>query len=160
MADPVSATLLATSTALKAGSSIAAGNAAAAGSKYEARQLEENARAATAMGSQEAYDEARHGRMLESDAIAAMAAGGGTSTDAGGREIIGKIGRDTSFNVLSRLFSADREATGIRNRASARRWEGQQAKRQAYMSAASTLISGGSDAFDSYKKRHDNAQNS
>lgn len=150
MADPVTLAIIG-GTALKAGGQIAEGNAAEQAAKFEASQMERNATATQAEASRAAYERGREGRILESDAIAAMAAGGGTSTDAGAVEIRSKILRDADYNVLSTIYEGGRRAEGQRMQAAGRRVEGKQAKRSSRLRALSTVISGGTSAYQSYQ---------
>lgn len=142
--DPISATLMVASTALKVGGSLAEGAAAEDAANYEAQQLERNANARMAEATGVSYEAGREGRILQSDARAAMVAGGGSATDAGATEIIGKIGRDSAHNVLAALFTGRSESDTLKDQANARRYEGKMAKRKATISAISSAIEGAS----------------
>lgn len=145
MADPV--TMMVVSTALTAGGELAEGDAAVRASKYEAKQLEQQANARYAQGTREAYEAARAGDILESDAIAQMAAGGG-GVDA---EHLAKIKAESDYNALAALYEGETEAAGIRQKAEAVKYGGKVKQKAARTRALSTVISGGSKAYQGYK---------
>jgi len=95
------------STLLKAGGSIAGGIQAN-------RQAKREATAVRADASREAYESAREGQILASNARAASAASGGDAADAGSIERLGEIGRDTDFNSLAAIYSGRNQARQIR----------------------------------------------
>lgn len=149
MADPV--TLMVLSTALTAGGELAKGTAADKQAKYEGTQLDRAAKSKYATGTREAAEELRTGRIAESDAIARMAASGGTATDAAAIERLAKIQEASKHEALSSLYARGTEAQGLRHKAAARRYEGKLKKQQAKMKALTTVISGGSKAYKSFK---------
>ena len=95
--------------------------------KFQAGQAEQAAKAAIATGSREAYDRAREGRIVESNARAAMAAGGGSSADPGMVRLLSRIGRDAQYNSLAAMFEGEQAAYGHRTQAAAYELAGKQA---------------------------------
>lgn len=150
MADPVTWVIIA-STALKAGGSIMEGNAADQAAKFEAKQIEQNATARYAQGTREVDEALREGRIVASNARAAMAASGGLASDPGAIEHLAKINEEADYNALAALYSAETDVQGMQSQAAARRFEGKLAKKTSRIKALSTVISGGGDAYSSYK---------
>lgn len=149
MANPVTV-LLAASTALNATSAFAQGATDKKAADYEADQMQDAAKAAEARGTRVAYERRRQGDKLMSDARAAMAAGGGSTTDAGMVKRLGDIEAETDYNVLASLYEGQDEARGIRNKAQARQWEGKLAKRKGVVKSVSSILRGGSDIYSGY----------
>lgn len=139
------------STVMSATSAYAEGSAEKKAADYEAEQLERAATAKIAEGSRQAYERRREGDIIESNARAAMAAGGGSTTDAGMVERLGDIGAQADYNVLSALFESEEEAQGIKEKAKVRRWEGRVAKRRGIAKALGTVMQGGSSFYQGYK---------
>ena len=151
MGDPVTMMLVG-GTALNAVGSIQEGKAADKAAQFEAAQLEEQAKARYAQGTREAYESRRVGRIMESDARAAMAAGGGSTTDAGAIEQLGKISAESDYESLAALYEGETAAAGLKKKAWARRKEGRAARRAGRTRALSTVITGGAAAYASYNK--------
>jgi len=130
-----------------AGSSIAEGNAAEKAAKFKAKQVERNAIAKRAQGTRQTQEGIRIGEKLQSDAQALMAAGGGSTTDAGAVEQKAKLQQATDYNALTALFEAEEQASGIDLAAQGIRAEGKMAKKAGQRQALSTLLSKGDDAI-------------
>lgn len=143
--------LVVASTALNATSAMAEGEAANKAARFEAGQLDQQAKAAVAQSSREAYEQSRVGARLASDARAAMAASGGTTTDAPALKQLGDIKAGTDYNVLATLYEGETKAEGIKKQAAARRFEGKIAKRKGYAKALSSVLSNGPDIYSSFK---------
>lgn len=118
------------------GGSLAAGDAAQKAAKFKAKTQK-------ATGSRRAYEAGREGDIVASDARAAMAAGGGSTTDAGATKILGDIGAQADYNALSALYEGD---TG----ADISIWEGKTQKSAAKTRALTTLLSGGAGMYKAY----------
>lgn len=118
----------------------------------EAAQLENNAVAAYASGTRQAYEHAREGRIAASDARAAMASSGGTTTDYQATRQLAKTKDTASYNSLASLFEAKVESNNLRKQADTRRKEGDRAKREAKWSAVSTVLRSATNAAGMYWK--------
>jgi len=153
--DPI--TLMTVSTMVSAGGSLAAGNAKDKETQYEAAQLDQNANAKTAQGTREAAEKLRKGRVAVSDAQAQMAAGGGLASDAGSVEQLAQIEQVAEYNALNALYSRNTEAAGLRDQAKGKRYSGKVAKKAGRAKALSTIISGGSKAYESFSKSRTDA---
>lgn len=137
LADPITLSLLGAGTLLGMGGSIAEGETADKAAKFKAKTQR-------AKGSRKAYEAGREGEILESNARAAMAAGGGSTTDAGATKILGDIGAQAEYNALSALYEGE---TG----ADISEWEGKTKKKASKTRALSTLLSGGAGMYKAYK---------
>lgn len=146
MADPVTIGLLA-GTALQAGGAIQAGNAAKRGADFEAAQLQRNAMAQRAMGTRQAFQQRQEGATMMSNARAAIAAGGGSTTDAGSMEMLADISEMTDYNVLAALYDSESKAQGLDTEAAVKKYEGKLARQQGRMKALTTTLTGASQAF-------------
>jgi hypothetical protein len=130
-------------TALGMGGDILGGMAEEKSAKRDAAQMVRNAKARYAEGTRAAGETQRQGQRMLSDARAAMAAGGGTTTDAGAIEQQAKIQQATDYNALASLFEAETESDAMKYGAAVKRYEGKAAKRAGFMSAlkkATSLI--------------------
>jgi hypothetical protein len=141
---------MAAQTMFSASGQMAEGKSANRSARYEAEQYDNLSQAARAKGSHVAYDDRRQGRVLESDARAAMAAGGGSASDAGALELLGKIGAETQYNSLAALFEGETEAQGYKRKADTRRYEGKLAKSAGKRKALSTVLGGASQIYSSW----------
>lgn len=151
MADPI--TMMAVgSTVLSVAGTLEEGKGAVRAAEFEAGQLEEQATARYARGTREAYEAKRAGDIMESRARAVMAAGGGLASDPQAIEQLGRIGAESEYEALTAMYEGETEAAGLRRQAAARRYGGKMKKRAAKFKALSTAISGGSKAYESYKK--------
>lgn len=136
-ADPITLSLIG-ATALSMGGQIAEGRAAEKSAKYKAKTDR-------ARGSRLSYEAGREGEIAESNARAAMAAGGGSTTDAGATKILGDIGAQADYNALLALYEGE---TG----ADIAEWEGKTKKKASRTQALSTVLSGGAQAYKAYKQ--------
>jgi len=137
MADPVTLSLVGASTMLGVAGSISEGEAAQKSARFKAKTQR-------AAGSHKAYEAGREGEILESNARAAMAAGGGSTTDAGATKVIGDIGAQSSYNALAALYEGE---TG----ADISLYEGETKKQASKTRALTTLLSGGAGIYKAYK---------
>jgi len=118
--------------------------------KFQAGQEKQAAKAAIATGSRAAYERAREGRIVESNARAAMAAGGGSSADPGMVRLLSRIGRDAQYNSLAAMFEGEQAAYGHRAQANAYELAGKQAMTSSAIGGLTTILSGGSSIYDEY----------
>lgn len=144
--DPVTMLLVA-GTVLGAGSAISQGNAQDKAARFEARQLEREAKRAFAQGTREQSEINRQGRVLESNTRAQMAGSGGVTDDAGATGTIGEGNAVMEYNALAAMYQAKSVAQGRRFQAKARRYEGKTSKAAGRTKALSTVISGRSDYY-------------
>ncbi len=119
-----------------------AGNAAAGDAAIKAGEFK--AKTQRAAGSRKAYEAGREGDIVQSNARAAMAAGGGSTTDAGATKILGDIGAQADYNALSALYESE---TG----ANITQWEAKTKKNALDTNALTTLLSGGAGMYKAYK---------
>jgi hypothetical protein len=112
----------------------------------KADQQAANFKAKTEMasGTRKAYEYKRQGDTAMSNARAAIAAGGGSTTDAGSAELMGKMGAQTDYNALSALYEGQTNSDIAK-------YEGQLAKHRSRMKATSTLLSGAAGMYKAYK---------
>jgi len=139
--DAVKDPLGAFSSIFSAGSALAGGSAADKTAKFKAQQIERNAKARRASGTRETQEGLRKGRVLQSDAIAQMAAGGG-AFDAGSIEQLAELKQTTDYNALTALFEAEEQAKGLDLAAKGVRIEGKMAKKKGQRKALSTILTG------------------
>lgn len=118
--------------------------------EFEARQLDEQAKAHFARGTQEAKIARRQGERAISDARAAMAASGGVSTDEQAIEQLAKLKTESDYNALAALYEAKSQAQGARRQAEARRFEGEQAASSARTRSLATVLKGAKDVFTAW----------
>ncbi len=149
MGDPV--TMMLISTAMGAVGQFQEGAAQEDAADFKAKEAERAGVAKYAEATRASAEEARKGRMVSSDAIAAMAAQGGSTTDAGAVEALGKIGEQTEYNALAALYEGESAMHTAGRQADQYRIEGQQKANAARMQGISTMLSGGSEAFTSYR---------
>jgi hypothetical protein len=134
-------------TILNVTSTLSEGRAADAAKKFQAQQYDRLAKQSTAVGSRNAYEAARRGEEHLSNIRAAMAAGGGSTTDAGAISRLGKAAAETDYNILAALYEGDTRADTMALQAEANRWEGKMAKKKARTKGFSTVLTGASDIY-------------
>ena len=115
--------------------------------KFEASQINRNAKAISAKGNREAYETRRQGKVLASNARAAMAGSGGLTSDAGAVEDLAKIKRTTDYNALSALFESETQAENLKMKAKARTLEGRQGNIGGLRKSLSTVLSNSDKIF-------------
>jgi len=150
MGDPV--TMLTISTMMSASGDLAEGNAARSAGNFNAAQLQAKGKAKYAEGTRRAFEASRQANITESNARAAMAGGGGSTTDAGASETLALIGAEGDYQALSALYEGKTERAGYDAQAHEEKRAGRAKQRGKKWKALSTLITGGSAAYESYKK--------
>lgn len=145
MADPLTIGLMAAGTVLSTVGQISAGRAADSAAKFEARQMEQQAKAEQARASALAAEEHRQKRIALSRAQAVGAASGG------GRDfrLEGDLEREGTYRAMTALWEGEERASGRRMQAAATRAEGKAARRAGFISGVSTLIGGAGRAMGS-----------
>lgn len=118
--------------------SISGGMAANKAAKFEAAQIERQAKAAQAEASREAMEEGRQRDLALSRAQAIGAASGAGRAS----RIEGEIAAEGTYRALSAVWAGDERAAGLNTQAQARRIEGKNAKRASFFRAASAGASG------------------
>lgn len=126
-------------TVFKAATAISEGNAADKAARFKAKQIERNAIAKRAAGTRTTQEGLRKGRVLQSDAIAQMAAGGG-AFDAGSIEQLAGLKQVTDYNALTALFESEEQAKGMELAAKGARMEGKMAKKKGQRKAIGTIM--------------------
>lgn len=139
------------STALSAYSSYQQGKAADEAAQYEASQLTANAERAAADGLRRAEEVRRQKRIALSDARAEQASGGGTTTDAGALDQLGRLGGIFEYNALEQIYGSQADASGMYAQAAASRFKGDMAKRTGTTAALSTVLSSAGSIYDQGK---------
>lgn len=169
MADPVTLGALALTAAgagISAAGTIAGGNAAAdAGRRsqqameFRARQEEQAATEARAVGQRAGFEKQREGKLALS-ALTARAAGSGTGVDSAtnvglAQGIAGRSEYDTLFDMFkgeNRGRGLEDEAMGSRLTGEAALAEGRAKKSAAMLSAAGTIVGASGSMYRTYKK--------
>lgn len=154
--DPLTALTIG-STLFSAAGTIASGNAARGAANYQARQMEQQAGQERASSQRVAIEQRHKATIANSRVQALSAASGAGALDPTVVNIQSDIAGQGEYNALSALFNGEERARGMETQASAKRFEGQQAKTAsvmgagtALMSGASTIMGGGSSLLDKY----------
>lgn len=127
-------------TGAKALGQIVSGIAEDKQNKFQAEQLEANAKASLAKGSRDAEQERRRGEILLSNARAAMAANGGITTDAGAVGNLAELQNVVDYNSLATLYEGENQATAQRTAAEGKRYAGKQARMRGYSGGLSSIM--------------------
>lgn len=137
--------LLAAGTAISAAGTIASGIQQNKMAKFEASQMERQARAETAQGSRVGAEESRQRRLALSRARAVGAAPGAGRA----ARIEGEIEKEGRYRELTAVWEGGERAAGRMAQASARRAEGKAARMAGFVRGAGTLASGFGSALNS-----------
>lgn len=140
----------AASTALGVAATVQQGRSQQEALEYQARQRDEDAKAAQADAQRESLIERRKAKNLMSRARAVAGASGAGSSDPTVTNILTDIETQGEVNALNALHSGDTVARGLRSGAVAARAEGQAATSASYMDAASTGLSGATSWYSKY----------
>lgn len=89
----------------------------------------------------DASDEAKKKDYIESRAISAAAASGAGVDDPTVINLIGDLNTEGEYRIMQKLWVGQDEAEGLRYQAEVKRREGEAALNQAYMNAATTVMS-------------------
>ena len=115
--------------------------------KFQAKQLERNARALEAKGTRDAAEIRRQGKVLSSNARAAMAGAGGSASDAGAVEGLAKLKGATDYNALAALFESETKADEMTAKARAKTFQARQAEEAGAKKSLSTVLSNSDKIF-------------
>lgn len=133
--------LAAAGSVLSAVGSIQQGKAMERAAKFEADQLDQNAKQARAASQRDAMEQRRRAEFAQSRALAVAAASGAGALDPTVVDLIGDLGAEGDLNARTALYAGEERGKGMEAQASARRYEGSQARRAANMKAFSTILS-------------------
>ena len=131
---------------LSAFGSLTEGRQMYAASQYQAKQMESNAGQAEAAGQRDAINQLRQSELMQSRALAVAGASGAGATDPTVLRLISGIAGEGALAAQTAMFNANEQARGMRNQASATRFEGKQAKSASKIKAISTVLSGAGSA--------------
>ena len=115
--------------------------------KFEARQLDRNAKALSAKGSRDEQEIRRQGKVLSSNARAAMGGAGGVVGDAGGIESLAGLKGATDYNALAALFESETKADSLKTKARSARMEGSRAMTTGVKKSLSTVLKNSDKIF-------------
>lgn len=117
--------------------------------RFEAKQVESNAKAVDAQGLRTATNIRRNTRGILGDMKAAQAVGGGTTTSASSIRQQAKMKDRGDFNALAAIFGAGAQSDGLRNQAKAIRFGGRMARNAGIMSSVSKFAGQGGGSASS-----------
>lgn len=140
----------AASTALAVGQQIQAGNQQKNLLEQQARDREEDAKAAQAESQREALLERKKAKNLMSRARAVSAASGAGASDPTVTNILTDIDTQGEVNALNALYSGNTVARGLRSGAAVARRQGRAARTAGQINAASVGLSGSTSWFEKY----------
>lgn len=133
-------------TILSTAGTVAAANSASAVGDWEARQMEERAKAEQAAASQEAENRRKEAEFVMSRARAVGAQSGG-GIDYG---LLGDIEEEADYRVGMAIVEGDERAKGTRMQSAAARADGQMKRNAGYLRAGRSLLAGGDSLMEKY----------
>lgn len=126
---------------------------------YQAEQMRVNAGQERAMSQRRAIEASREKRLTQNSLITRAAASGGGTLDGSVVKIMGDLEEEGEYNKGVALYEGEERARDLESGAAIQTYEGEQAKiagkmrkRAGYLEAGSTLLSGSSKAYGSYKE--------
>lgn len=134
--------LLIASTAVSAAGSIMSGNAQRGAANFQASQMEQQAGQERASAQRQAIAQREKAAYAGSRIQALAAAGGGGALDPTIENLRANVAGRGEFDALSALFTGEERARGLETGASARRYEGAQARRAGVIGAVSQIGQG------------------
>ena len=134
-------------TAFSVAGKVQQGRAAKKAADSEAKQIDANARRERLAGKSRAEEEQRETARLMSDMSAIQGGSGFAASDAAAIRQVGDVAGVGKYNELSILYDSELNAKGLDRAASNTRKRGRAARKNAYLSAASTAFSGISSAM-------------
>jgi hypothetical protein len=129
-------------TALTAYSQIQQGRAQHQAAKFEARQMEDQAKEVTAAGQHAALARRRESEVLQSRALAVAGASGAGVLDGDVLRIIGGLQEEGDRAVQTELYNVGSQAAVLRRQAGATRMMGRQARTAGMVGAGATALTG------------------
>lgn len=142
--------LMAASAVIGVGTNLMAGKQQNAIAKFEAGQMEANAKAERVASQREADTERKRSDYLQSRATALAASSGGSANDPTIENIVAGLDSEGEYRALSALYNGEQAAQGIDLGAGVRRIEGRNARTASKWEAAKTLMSSGFSLYDKY----------
>ena len=130
-------------------SQIMAGIQADKAAGYRATQLRQNADAAQAVGTRQAYDVGRQTDMVQSRALAVAAASGGGASDPGVVTLMANTAAEGAYRKALALYNGQDKARSLEMEADSVAYEGKVAKRNALIGGALQMVGGGSSLLAS-----------
>lgn len=128
-------------TAMSVVGSIEEGNQARRAANFQAAQAIQQAGQERATGQRAALEARREANLADSRAQAIAAAGGGGG-DVGTINLRAAIRSEGDYNALRAMYQGEDKAVGLETAASAKKYEGQQAKRASVIRAVGQGLSG------------------
>jgi transcription initiation factor TFIID subunit TAF12 len=127
---------------------------------FHAAQLRQQAGQQRAVSQQEAIEQQRRARLARSRALA-IASASGAGTDGSVQDILARLAAEGDINAQAAIYEGEEAARGLETQAGATQAEGKYAnaasryaarniKRASYLSAAGTLMQGGSSFYSKY----------
>lgn len=133
-------------TVLSTAGTLASASSAKATGEFQAKQLEQQEKAAIAASSQEAENRRKQGELVISRARAVGASnGGGIDFD-----LLGDLEEETDYRVGMAITEGQEAAKGKRTEAAAARFEGSRGKTAGLLSAGGTLLGGFNSLAEKY----------
>lgn len=142
--------LTAASAVIGVGTTLMAGKQQDAIAKFEAGQMEANAKAERAASQREAANERKRSDYLQSRAKALAASSGAGASDPTIENIIAGLDAEGEYRALSALYNGEQAAEGMDLGAKVRRIEGSNARSTSRYRAANTLMSSGASLYEKY----------
>lgn len=112
--------------------------------KYQAKQLEQNAKQSVAEGTVAAQDEQRKSALIASRAIAVAAASGAGALDPTVVKILQGISAEGTLASATQMYNANEQARGQLDQAKGARYSGKQAAKAGRTKMLNTLLTGAS----------------
>lgn len=132
--------------AMQAAGAVAGGIQANQTAKYNAKILDDQARAEIGAASSEA-NSLRRKAAQETGAQIASVAGSGLELTGSPADVIAQNQAEMELDAMTALWSGQARATGLNNAARMTRYEGKQAMMGGIISGVSSLAMGGANAF-------------
>jgi len=141
MCDPIVGTALAVaSTGMQMYGQISAGNAANSAAKYNAKQLEEQARQELYSANMQASDIRNAGRRHTSEIVSLQGKSGAAIGSGSALDVVGADAQAFEEDAIRALYGGQIKAWQANTEAGIKRYEGKVAKQQGYIQAAGTLL--------------------
>jgi hypothetical protein len=137
---------------LSAGGSMISADAEASELRYQANQLDAQAKNDRATAQRRASEERRQARLAGSRALALAAASGGGADDPSIVNLIADLEGEGEYRALSAMFEGETEARSKEEQAMANRRGAKTAKTVGGLKAAASIIGAGSSLYDRYGK--------
>lgn len=127
-----------------------AGKSAMQAGQYTSDSADVAAGQARAAAQRKAIDQQRQTQLLLSKQNAAAAASGGGASDPSVARAEDAVANQGEYNVLTELYNGDEQARQLKDQGAAALYQGSETQRAARVSAASSLVKGGTSLFSKY----------